>query len=332
MKLSLISHAETAYLKLLFLVDAIKAVTLAQVGMVAGAAALGVGLGLLIRQIPGVADALDKAAIAMGKFLGLVETEDQQLKRRAAELKRQRQEQLAAMEAQEAANKATREGIAVAADMTDAENERLITAWEQQNALDAQTNAQERLTAATRGHIPAAADMTDAENEQFVAAQLAQDAADAQTNATERAMQKTKAAASAQKDLARETKVTVTELVGLFPAIEKFAKSGLGAFDISKFTLALKQLRMSLKGIQFDDINLPDLSKLALPKISQYDVSQFLLGIKRLELGMRGVDLGFVGRLFGLDKFGGSANGLGGGRTLDDIYTLLADAKGIVWA
>ncbi|HOG49919.1 MAG TPA: phage tail tape measure protein, partial [Lentisphaeria bacterium] len=132
-KANLISMAETAYIKMLLLRDAISSVTLAQAGMVAGAAVVGVALGTLIRQIPGVADACDKAAIAMAKFLGLHEVEDEALKRRAAELKKQRQAQLAAMEAQEAANKAAREGIAVAADMTDAENEQLIAAWEQQN-------------------------------------------------------------------------------------------------------------------------------------------------------------------------------------------------------
>jgi TP901 family phage tail tape measure protein len=326
MKLSLISHAETAYLKLLFLVDAIKAVTLAQVGMVAGAAALGVGLGLLIRQIPGVADALDKAAIAMGKFLGLVETEDQQLKRRAAELKRQRQEQLAAMAAQEAATEALRKAAVVTADMTDAENERLVAMQEAQNAADAQVNAIEAMQDAVDDYVPAAADMTDAENERVVAMQLAQDATDAAAN-------KAESAAIAQNKLADGTRNVKSEMVGLLPAIDNFKKSGIGAFDLSKFTLALKQLEMGLKGIAFADIELPDFSTLALPKITQYDVSQFLMGIKRLELGLRGVDLGVIGKLFGLDKV---APGLGGGktgtRTLDDIYNLLAGARGVIWA
>jgi TP901 family phage tail tape measure protein len=326
MKLSLISHAETAYLKLLFLVDAIKAVTLAQVGMVAGAAALGVGLGLLIRQIPGVADALDKAAIAMGKFLGLVETEDQQLKRRAAELKRQRQEQLAAMAAQEAATEALRKAAVVTADMTDAENERLVAMQEAQNAADAQVNAIEAMQDAVDDYVPAAADMTDAENERVVAMQLAQDATDAAAN-------KAESAAIAQNKLADGTRNVKSEMVGLLPAIDNFKKSGIGAFDLSKFTLALKQLEMGLKGIAFADIELPDLSTLALPKITQYDVSQFLMGIKRLELGLRGVDLGVIGKLFGLDKV---APGLGGGktgtRTLDDIYNLLEGARGVIWA
>ena len=67
MKANLIAHAETAYIKLLLLGDAIKAVTLAQAGMVAGAAAIGVGLGLLLRQIPGVADALDNFTIKVGQ-------------------------------------------------------------------------------------------------------------------------------------------------------------------------------------------------------------------------------------------------------------------------
>ena len=197
---------------------------------------------------------------------------------------------------------------------------------EAQDAADAQVNAIEAMKDAVDEYVPAAADMTDAENERMVAMQQAQDATDAATN-------KAELAATAQNKLADGTRNVKSEMVGLLPAIDQFKQSGIGAFDISKFTLGLKQLQMGLKGIAFDDINLPDLSKLALPKITQYDVSQFLMGIKRLELGLRGVDLGAIGKLFGLDKMAPAlGGGMGGTRTLDDIYDLLAGARGVVWA
>lgn len=103
MKANLISHAETAYIKLMLMGDAIKAVTIAQAGMVAGAAALGVGLGLLIRQIPGVAEALDNMTVKVGQFLGLVTKEDQALKENLAQLKARRAAMDAAREAQASA-------------------------------------------------------------------------------------------------------------------------------------------------------------------------------------------------------------------------------------
>ena len=49
---------------------------------VAGAAAFGAGLGLLIRQIPGVADAMDNLAERTLKLLGVFVDEDEELKRR----------------------------------------------------------------------------------------------------------------------------------------------------------------------------------------------------------------------------------------------------------
>lgn len=101
MQASAVSAMETFYIKLMLCNTSMAAFPMLSAAMVAGAAAIGVGLGLLIRQIPGVSDAIDGLFISVGKFIGVVEKEDPVLKANAERLKEMRIAAVAMIEANE---------------------------------------------------------------------------------------------------------------------------------------------------------------------------------------------------------------------------------------
>lgn len=76
---------------------------LATTAAVAGAAAFGAGLGLLIRQIPGVAEAMDDLAVRTLNMLGVFVEEDEALKRNQEYWKRQREVRQDEIKAKDAA-------------------------------------------------------------------------------------------------------------------------------------------------------------------------------------------------------------------------------------
>jgi TP901 family phage tail tape measure protein len=290
MKANIISHAETAYIKLLLLGDAIKSVTLAQAGMVAGAAALGVGLGTLIRKIPGVADALDNLAVKTGQWLGLVEKEDMALKRNLEELKAKRKAMQEAAAAQkentveiEAANLAIGEQVmkqrelgGVMKTVTDAimplapavrevkkEVEQATGFWDayQSNSLKANTAIMESIIA-MRQFSPVAADMQQVLDTTGISLKSVTDASD-------------------------EAKYSFQDLWGM---IGKFKDLEIDAFDISSFTFSLKLLKESLVDIDLPSIKLPDFSGFELPKITPEQVSKFTNSLRLLVMQMTGLD------------------------------------------
>lgn len=97
-----VSALETFAIKCMLANTSLMAFPGITVAAVAAAAALGVGLGLLIRQIPGVADAIDGLFIKVGQFLGLVEKQDPALaanSKRLAELRQANSDLIIAQQA-----------------------------------------------------------------------------------------------------------------------------------------------------------------------------------------------------------------------------------------
>lgn len=289
MKANLISHAETAYIKLLLLVDAIKAVTLAQAGMVAGAAALGVGLGLLIRQIPGVADALDNMTIKAGQFLKLVTKEDQALKENLAQLKARR---AAMQEAATAQQEATVEITAANA----AIGEQVMKQRELGSAMEAVTSAIMPLAPAVREvkeEVQTASGFWDAYQSNSLKANSAimeSIVAMRQFNPVAADMQQvldtTGTSLESVTDASDDAKYSIQDLWGM---IGQFKDLEIDGFDISSFTFSLKQLKQSLVDIDLPSIKLPDFSSFKLPDISASNVSKFSFAVKLLQSSLSGV-------------------------------------------
>ncbi len=371
LKASLISHAETAYIKLLLMVDAIKAVTLAQVGMVAGAAALGVGLGLLIRQIPGVAEALDNMTVKVGKFLGLVEKEDMALKASREEWARRRQLHNDSLLAQQK--------------ITNAIDENNDALYEQEDAAAAAVNEiikAEKAALAATAAMKKAAEATDGTSSGFSKLALAaapvapiigefideidrEDMAD-NLKSMGAAMSGTAKQVKELADETNEAKVSVTDLFGM---LSKFKEDRVSAFDVSAFVNAMKQLAMGLADIKLPEIKLPDFSNIKIPRLNTMEVSSFVNAIKQVSTGLFGVqfpdmkpltdlanikipslsrnsitdllhNLGLLKNglmnvdFGGLGKIDVNITGKAGGAqgVLDEILGLLKGAKGIVWA
>ena len=117
---------------------------------VAGALAFGVGLGLLIRQIPGVASGLDSLVVKIGQFFHAVETEDQALKRSADAMKVKAEAYRAQLAVQNKATAATEASMRAADDHADALNAQEDAAAEARNALIAATQAVKEYTPAVK--------------------------------------------------------------------------------------------------------------------------------------------------------------------------------------
>ncbi len=375
MKASLISHAETAYIKLLLLKDAILSVTAAQAGMVLGAAALGVGLGLLIRQIPGVADALDNLTVKVGQFLGLVEKEDETLKKNQEELRRRREAQSAAiisskaLEEQEKKNTAAmQEQLEVAGRLADEGAALEEAAYNAAAAQEAQAASATKATRSAADFTAGLRAQREAEINSLVSMRALAPASASLGDALEASSRKTAAAAEETGKLADETdaaKVSITDLYGMIAA---FKEDGIDAFDVSAFVGSVKQLAAGLAGIVFPELKLPDFSKVSIPRLTQMETSSFVNALKQIATGLTGfqmpdlsgltdlqfikipelsvsdvarfigalqtlktglmnIDFGSLGRINVDIKGGDPAT-----KRLDDIYTLLNNAKGIVWA
>lgn len=290
MKANLISHAETAYIKLMLLGDAIKAVTLAQAGMLAGAAALGAGLGLLIRQIPGVADALDNLAVKVGQHYGWVVKEDQALKENLAQLKARR---AAMQEAAGAQKEATVEITAANA----AIGEQVMKQRELGGAMEAVTNAIMPLAPAVREvkeEVQTASGFWDSYQSNSLKAntaimesiitmrQFSPVAADMQ-----QVLDTTGISLKSATDASDEAKYSFQDLWGM---LGRFKKLKITAFDISDFTFSLGLLKQSLVDIDLPSIKLPDFSSFKLPKITTEQVSKFTSSLRLLVMKMNGLD------------------------------------------
>ena len=268
---------------------------------IAGAAAFGVALGLLIRQIPGVADALDNLTIKVGQFLRAVEKEDMVLKANGERLAKLRQENSDLIIAQEKARQSTEAAMRAADDHADALNAQEDAAAEARNALiaatratdgyaatvktnssfmDAFTGKQSTATKATlnqiiamRSFAPASADMGIGLNDMAESMATATPAAEKMATATE------------------TIKVSVTDLVGMLAA---FKGSKVSVFDVSNFIDAMKQLEKGLKGFTLPEIKLPDFSKFKIPRIHGLEMSTFITAMQTLAKGLEKVSFGDI--------------------------------------
>jgi TP901 family phage tail tape measure protein len=371
MKANLISHAETAYIKLLLLGDAIKAVTLAQVGMVAGAAALGVGLGLLIRQIPGVASALDNFTIKVGQFLGLVEKEDEALKASNEELARRRQLNSDSILAQQKLTDSIDENNDALYEQEDAAAQAINEIIKVERAAAAEAEAMQKASNATNGasnsfsKLAIAAEPIGPIIGEFIDEIDKADMAD-NLKAMGEAMSGTAKQVQELADATKESKVSVTDLFGM---LNKFKEMKITAFDVSAFVDAMKRLAVGLADVKLPEIKLPDFSLLKIPRVNAMEVSGFVNAMKQLATGLTGVpfpdmtpltDLAFItiptisrgavvdllhnlGLLKnglmdidfgGLGKIDVNITGKAGdpAAVLSEIRDMLKGAKGIVWA
>lgn len=291
MKVNLISHAETAYIKLLLMGDAIKSVTLAQAGMVVGAAALGAGLGTLIRQIPGVADAMDNMTTKAGQFLGLVTKEDQALKDNLEQLKARRK---AIMEAAEAQQEATVEITAANA----AIGEQVMKQRELGGAVQMVTDAIMPLAPAVK-EVKKEVELATGFTDDFKKSTYDANYAMAEELITMRRFapvaadmaQVMEVTGVAMKTAAKETDDAKYSFDDLWGMLTKFKELKITGFDVSAFTLALKQLKQSLVDVDLPSLELPDFSGFKLPNISTTQVSKFVLAMQNLVERMKSVDV-----------------------------------------
>jgi len=292
------SQLETLALKLMYVKDAIIAFATASSTMVVAAGLAGAGLGLLIRQIPGVSDAIDGLFISAGKFLGLVEKEDPVLKANAERLKEMRiamSDMITANEKEEALDKMT------------------ASLMEQEDQAAEARNTMIELAKATASVAPAVDNVSSAINsssafyDKFTSKQ--NESARATLNDIVAMRQFTPAAllmidplknmGNAMGATATETdklsestgtvKVNVTDLVGMLAA---FKGGKISSFDVSGFISAMKQLKEGLKDFTLPEIKLPDFSKFTIPKLHGLEVADFISGITKLANGLKGIDFG----------------------------------------
>jgi len=257
---------------------------------VAGAAALGVGLGRLIRQIPGVADAIDNLAVKVGQHYGWVVKEDQALKENLAQLKARRAEMQANTTAQQ---EATVEITAANA----AIGEQVMKQRELGGAMEAVTNAIMPLAPAVREvkeEVQTASGFWDAYQSNSLKAntaimesiiamrQFSPVAADMQ-----QVLDTTGTSLKSVTDASDDAKYSFQDLWGM---IGQFKNLEITGFDISSFTFSLKQLKQSLLGIDLPSIKLPDFSSFKLPKITPEQVSKFTNSLRLLVMQMTGLD------------------------------------------
>lgn len=365
-KANLISHAETAYIKLLLMGDAIKSVTLAQAGMVVGAAALGAGLGTLIRQIPGVADALDNLTTKTGEFLGLVTKEDQTLKDNLEQLKARRK---AMQEAAETQKEVTVEVTAANA----AIGEQVMQQRDLGNAVKTVTDAMMPLAPAVREmkkEVETASGFWDS----YKQSQLETNSAMMESILTMRKFSPVAAdmeqvmvtTGVAMKTAANETEGAKYSFEDLWGMLGKFKDMKITGFDVSAFSMSMKLLKQSLVDVDISSIKLPDFSTFSLPRITTEQVSKFATSLKLLASSLTGIEFGAIKfpdmRLPDLDSakvktflasltslkdglmkidFGGlgsiDVDIKGGGTSaaverLDKILTTMESMKGVVWA
>jgi len=162
---SVISALETFYIKLMLVNTSMTSFPILAGGMVAAAGAIGVGLGLLIRQIPGVADALDKLTVKVGEFCGWIEKEDPILKANAERLAKLRQENSDMIIAQEKARQATESATQAAEAQAEAMNAQDDAAAELRNQMIKAAGAVETFATAGKNNSAFLDTLTGKSNE-----------------------------------------------------------------------------------------------------------------------------------------------------------------------
>lgn len=295
-KLHLVSAAETAYIKLLLLVDGFKAVTLAQAGMVVGAAALGVAVGTIIRKIPGVADALDGMITKIGEWLGLVATQDKAIEENYQKWKKLREEQNARIAAAPAQVQASTE-ITEATRLEVAEAKRLNEEYRRQQELaDSLVPLTDDVADAHAGAARSAAGFTAglrAADEELARAYIGMRTfvpASALVESALAGMGESAAEASGGVgELADETEAAKVSITDLFGMLSEWKDKKISAFDVSAFVDSMKRLAAGLAGVNLPEIRLPDFSKVNIPRLNALETSSFVQAIKQLAAGLSGV-------------------------------------------
>jgi len=262
---------------------AVAAYPVAAFAAVAAAAAVGVGLGLLIRKIPGVSEAMDGLAERTMKLLGLFEEEDTSLAARNARYRAQRE---AMTDADRATARAAAETLHYGAALTDeqrAASEALETTAALTEEMKAAVAAADAIAAAAAS---AAAGLTKVSDATKVITDTTGKASDNLTTVVKPIEEIGEAADKTSKDADKMVR-----------SLGDFTLKKLTPFDISAFTMGIKQLGMSLAGIDMPKIDLPDFSAFKIPRISRHDVSNFGTILRYLNTMLQGMDISALAKL-----------------------------------
>lgn len=306
---------------------AFAAFPVAATAAVAAAGAVGAALGLLIRQIPGVAEAMDSLAEKTLRLIGVFEDEDEALKRKREYWRKEREANQdlikAKSEAREAAdeyiqkikaeNDAIAEAVLAEIAAEKATSNRTETVKKLSPFLDEMRKSQEQANSAmenaavglvalgptTRAVIGNIDDMNEANEEaakSFLGYKTPVDRLFDDLRKGTVAMTDFEAASRGLKDGVLDAADAIDETAESSEKsteeIEKLhsAFGEMNDFDVANFTSRIKLLAAGLRGLDMPDISLPDISDFRIPNITNQSLTRFATALLRLSK-ITGVDL-----------------------------------------